>query len=162
MRRVTLLGVVVVVAAAACGGASPRPYSADHTFTCLRHRPETHTASPAAPGLHYAEVAVVHGRRGNGVWAGKDPHVPTLYMRFAPFRRRSSQESDSFAFANASFFTDRKAESAYFHAAYHNAQEGTHFLNDGLLVQQRRNVVIEWNSPFNHDYLRVVLGCLTP
>jgi len=154
--------MAVVVVAAACGGASLKPYSAAHTAACLRHRPEAHKASPAAQGLDYREVAVRRGRRGTGVWVEKNPHVPTLYMTFAPFRRRSSQESDSFAFANASFFTDRKAESAYFHAAYHNAQEDTHFLNDGLLVQQRRNVVIEWNSPFNHDYLRVVLGCLTP
>src|SRR6266487_1580276 len=109
MRRVTLLGVAVVVAAAACGGASSRSYSADHTFTCLRQRPEAHTDSPAAPGLDYREVRVMRGRHGNGLWGEKDPHVPTLTMTFAPFRRLSSQESDSFAFANASFFPDRKA-----------------------------------------------------
>jgi hypothetical protein len=151
----------------ACGAAarsrgSSRPFSAARTAACLNHRPEAHKPSPAAPGLDYREVSAVRTRHGNGVWVERDPHVPTLFMRFAPFRRPSSNESDSFAFAIASFFTNRKAESAYFHAAYRNAQEDTHILQAGSLVEQHRNVVLEWNSPRHHDYSRVVLGCLTP
>ena len=157
MGRVAFLGIVVVVVAAACGGASLKPYTAARTAACLRHRPEAHKTSPGFSPLRIMQLNVTVERDDNGIYVKKRPHVPALFITFWPARTRAPHQ-----FATAAFFPDREAASAYFRAVYQSAAR-LPYASPDLEVQQRRNAVLEWSfEGAQPGYLRIALNCLTP
>jgi hypothetical protein len=150
-----------VLVVSACGRSSQKLYSATNTAACLRHRPEAHKLSPeVAPlGIGILELHVRAASPSDGsIWANKNRHVPALIMNFFP--PKADEPPD---FAKASFFTDQGAASAYYRSALDAARSAYPSPTWDLsrFVDQRRNVVIEWNTETQSEYERIVFACLT-